>query len=70
MVEWLKWLTSVLLVIRSYLRVGARHSQATWTSQVLLVGVSGVFPGVLPFPPTYRSIRLNTSETAWGRKTE
>ena len=30
--------------------MGARHSRATfWTSQVLLAGVSGVFPGVLPF---------------------
>ena len=29
--------------------MGARHSRATWTSQVLLAGVPGVFPGVLPF---------------------
>ena len=28
------------------------------TSQVLLAGVSGGFPGVLPFRPTYRSARL------------
>ena len=28
------------------------------------------FPGYSRFRPTYRPIRLNTSETAWGRKTE
>ena len=28
------------------------------TSQVLLAGVSGGFPGVLPFQPTYRLARL------------
>ena len=28
------------------------------TSQVLLAGVSGGFPGVLPFRPTYRFARL------------
>ena len=32
------------------------------TSQVLLAGVSGGFPGVLPFRPTYRLIRLDMSE--------
>ena len=32
------------------------------TSQVLLVGVSGGFPGVLPFRPTYRLARLDMSE--------
>ena len=44
--------------------MGARHSRATWTNQVLLAGVSGVFPGpgYSSFRPTYRSIRLNTSE--------
>ena len=44
--------------------MGARHSRATWTSQVLLADVSGVFPGYSRFRPTYmyRSIRLNTSE--------
>ena len=46
---WLKWLTSVLLIIQPYHSVGARHSLATWTSQVLFAGVPGVFPGVLPF---------------------
>ena len=29
------------------------------TSQVLLAGVSGGFPGVLPFCPTYRLARLD-----------
>ena len=32
------------------------------TSQVLLVGVTGGFPGVLPFCPTYRLARLDMSE--------
>ena len=32
------------------------------TSQVLLAGVSGGFPGVLPFRPTYRLARLDMSE--------
>ena len=32
------------------------------TSQVLLAGVSGGFPGVLPFRPTYRLARLDVSE--------
>ena len=32
------------------------------TSQVLLADVSGGFPGVLSFCPTYRLARLDTSE--------
>ena len=32
------------------------------TSQVLLTAVSGGFPGVLPFRPTYRLARLDMSE--------
>ena len=31
-------------------------------SQVLLAGVSGGFPGVLPFRPTYRLARLDMNE--------
>ena len=31
-------------------------------SQVLLAGLSGGFPGVLPFRPTYRLARLDMSE--------
>ena len=39
--------------------VGSSPALATCeTSQVLLVGVSGVFPGVLPFRPTYPLARL------------
>ena len=32
------------------------------TSHVLLAGVSGGFPGVLPFRPTFRFARLDMSE--------
>ena len=39
--------------------VGSSLALATCeTSQVLLAGVSGGFPGVLPFHPTYRLARL------------
>ena len=39
--------------------VGSSPALATCeTSQVLLAGVSGDFPGVLPFRPTYRLARL------------
>ena len=39
--------------------VGSSPALATCeTRQVLLAGVSGVFPGVLPFHPTYRLTRL------------
>ena len=43
--------------------VGLSPALATCeTSQVLLVGVSGGFPGVLLFRPTYRLARLDMSE--------
>ena len=43
--------------------VGLSPALATFeTSHVLLAGVSGGFPGVLPFRPTYRVARLNMSE--------
>ena len=43
--------------------VGSSSALATCeTSQVLLAGVSGGFPGVLPFHPTYRLARIDTSE--------
>ena len=43
--------------------VGSSPALATCeTSQVLLAGVSGGFPRVLPFSPTYRLARLNMSE--------
>ena len=39
--------------------VGSSPALATCeTSQVLLAGVSGGFPGVLPFSPTYRLAHL------------
>ena len=39
--------------------VGSSPALATCeTSQILLAGVSGGFPGVLPFRPTYRLARL------------
>ena len=44
--------------------VGSSPALATCeTSQVLLAVVSGGFPGVLPFRPTYRLARLDMSET-------
>ena len=43
--------------------VGSSPALATCeTSQVLLAGVSGGFPGVLPFRPTYRLDRLDMIE--------
>ena len=43
--------------------VGSSPALATCeTSQVLLAGVSGGFPGVLPVRPTYRLARLDMSE--------
>ena len=43
--------------------VGSSPALATCeTSQVLLAGVSGGFPGVLPFRPAYRLARLDMSE--------
>ena len=43
--------------------VGSIPALATCeTSQVLLASVSGGFPGVLPFRPTYRLARLGMSE--------
>ena len=43
--------------------VGSSPALATFeTSQVLLAGASGGFPGVLLFRPTYRLARLDISE--------
>ena len=43
--------------------VGSSPALATCeTSRVLLAGVSGGFPGVLPFHPNYRLTRLDMSE--------
>ena len=42
---------------------GSSPALATYeTSQVLLAGMSGGFPGVLPFRPTYRLARIGMSE--------
>ena len=43
--------------------VGLNPALATCeTGHVLLAGVSGGFPGVLPFRPTFRLARLDMSE--------
>ena len=43
--------------------VGSNPALATCeTSQVLLAGVSGGYPGVLPFRPTYQMAHLDMSE--------
>ena len=43
--------------------VGSSPALATCeTSHVLLAGVSGGFPGVLPFCPTFQLARLDMSE--------
>ena len=43
--------------------VGSSPALATCeTSHFLLAGVSGGFPGVLPFRPTFRLTRLDMSE--------
>ena len=68
MAEWLRSLTSVLLIIRSSHRCGfaprTGHEFICETSHVLLAGVSGGFPGYSGFRPTYRLIRLDMSEKA------
>ena len=51
------------LIISLVIGVGSSPLLPTCeTSQVLLAGVSGSFPGVLPFRPTYRLARLDMSE--------
>ena len=69
MAEWLRSLTSVLLIIRSSHRCGFAprmgHEFICETSHVLLAGVSGgFFPGYSGFRPTYRLIRRDMSEKA------
>ena len=57
-----------LIMVESYATllscgVGSGPALATSeTSQVLLAGVSGGFPGVLPFRPTYLLARLDMNE--------
>ena len=49
--------------MRQKFGVGSSPALATYeTSQVLLAGVSGGFPGILPYRPTYRLARLDMSE--------
>ena len=58
--EWVRSLYfSALNHLSAVSGVGSSPALATCeTSQVLLAGVSGGFPGVLPFRPTYRLARL------------
>ena len=50
---------SLFLHVTAVFGVGSSPALATCeTIQVLLAGVSGAFPGVLPFRPTYRLARL------------
>ena len=54
MAEWVR-----SLYFSAVSGVGSSPALATCeTRQVLLAGVSGGFPGVLPFCPTYRLARL------------
>ena len=55
-----EWIRSLNFTVTG---VGSSPAPATCEiSQVLLAGVSGGFPGVLPFRPTYRLARLDMSE--------
>ena len=59
--EWVRslYFSALNHLIISVSGVGSSHALATCeTSQVLLAGVSGDFPWVLPFHPTYRLARL------------
>ena len=52
-----------LSILTAVSGVGSSPALATCeTSEVLLAGVSGGFPRVLPFRPTYRLARLDMSE--------
>ena len=64
MAEWVRSLYfSALNHLTAVSGVNSSPALATCeTSQVLLAGVSGGFPGVLPFRATYRLTRLDMSE--------
>ena len=66
MAEWVRLLNFSALNqdhLTAVTGVGSSPALATCeTSQVLLAGVSGGFPGVLPFRPTYRLARPDMSE--------
>ena len=64
MPEWVRSLNfSVLNHLTAMTGVSSSPALATCeTSQALLAGVSGGFPGVLLFRPTYRLARLDMSE--------
>ena len=75
MAEWLRSLTSVLLIIRSSHRCGfaprSGHESHVGQAKFCLRVCQVVFPGYSGFRPTYRLIRLDMSEKARkGRKTE
>ena len=68
MAEWLRSLTSVLLIIRSSHPVGSRLARGMshmWDKPSSACGcVRWFFPGYSGFRPTYRLIRLDMSEKA------
>ena len=62
MAEWVRSLNNSALN-NSIAGVGSSPARATReTSHVLLASVSDGFPGVLPFRPTYRLVRLDKRE--------